>query len=53
MSEGETTNLKQFLETLGHLEEPMGMFYTDRRPTEGFSPRQSRLPTVEQEARNG
>ena len=51
MIEGETGNLQEFLEILGHFEEPMGMFYTDRRPAEGFAPKPGRLPTVEEEAR--
>jgi uncharacterized protein (DUF169 family) len=51
MSEDKTKNLEQFLEILGHLEEPMGMFYTDIQPTDGFAPKPGRLPTVEEEAR--
>jgi uncharacterized protein (DUF169 family) len=52
MSEDETGNLKEFLDILGHFEEPMGMFYTDRRPAEGFAPKPGQLPTVEEESRH-
>ncbi len=37
--------LQSFLDTLGPNEEPMGMFYTDEKPLEGFSPDVSDLPT--------
>lgn len=30
----------------------MGMYYSDREPTDGITPQQGRLPSVEQEARN-
>ena len=33
--------LPQFLETLGLDEEPMGVFYTDEKPADGFSPKES------------
>ncbi len=52
MSEDKTRNLKPFLEILGHLEEPIGMFYTDSRPEKGFAPKPGRMPTVDEEARN-
>ena len=52
MPEDQSSNLEQFLEVLGHLEEPMGMFYTDRQPSEGFAPNPAHLPTVAEEARN-
>lgn len=45
-------NLPQFLETLGLKETPMGLYYTDREPAEGFSPKSSELPTREKELRN-
>ena len=33
--------LPNFLSTLGLDEEPMGLFYTDEKPVEGFSPKES------------
>lgn len=42
-------NLEQFLERLGLEEEPMGIFFTDEKPLEGFSPKVSELPTREKE----
>lgn len=44
--------LPDFLETLGLSEEPMGLFYTDEKPVEGFSPETSDLPTREKEIQN-
>jgi uncharacterized protein (DUF169 family) len=44
--------LPEFLEILGCDEEPMGLFYTDERPPEGFSPKPIDLPTREKEIRN-
>jgi uncharacterized protein (DUF169 family) len=44
--------LPQFLETLGLDEEPMGVFYTDEKPAEGFSPKINELPTREKEMKN-
>jgi uncharacterized protein (DUF169 family) len=44
--------LPQFLETLGLDEEPMGVFYTDEKPAEGFSPKTIDLPTREKEMKN-
>jgi uncharacterized protein (DUF169 family) len=38
------------LETLGLDEEPLGMFYTDRQPEKGFSPKAGLLPSAEAEA---
>ena len=52
MSENKGKNLEELLEILGRIEEPMGMFYTDLRPEEGFVPKPGRIPTVEEEARN-
>ncbi len=51
MPEDDASNLEQFLEVLGHLEEPMGMFYTDRQPAEGFAPNPGHLPTIDEEVR--
>jgi uncharacterized protein (DUF169 family) len=56
--EGETMkpemieSLPDFLSILGLEEEPMGLFYTDQRPTEGFSPRSMQLPTRQREINN-
>jgi uncharacterized protein (DUF169 family) len=44
--------MPQFLEVLGLDEEPMGIFYTDEKPSEGFSPKPMELPTREKEERN-
>jgi uncharacterized protein (DUF169 family) len=44
--------LPRFLETLGLDEEPMGIFYTDHQPAEGFSPKPLDLPTREKEMEN-
>jgi len=45
-------SLPKFLEILGLDEEPMGLFYTDEKPVEGFSPKPMDLPTREKEQRN-
>ncbi len=45
-------SLPQFLEILGLDEEPMGIFYTDEKPAEGFSPKPKDLPTCEKEMKN-
>lgn len=44
--------LPQFLEILGLDDEPMGLFYTDEKPAEGFSPKPNDLPTREKEMKN-
>lgn len=44
-------NLPAFLERLGLTEEPMGLFYTDEQPAEGFSPQVMEPPTPEREQR--
>lgn len=44
--------LPQFLDTLGLDEVPMGVFYTDTKPTHGFSPKPNDLPTREKEIKN-
>ncbi|MBP1741576.1 MAG: hypothetical protein H6Q48_3869 [Deltaproteobacteria bacterium] len=41
--------LPRFLDTLGYDEEPMGIFYTNEKPTEGFAPSSLDLPTREKE----
>jgi len=42
-------SLPEFLETLGLAEEPMGLFHTDDKPLEGFTPKPMALPTREME----
>lgn len=45
-------DLPKFLEVLRLDEEPMGIFYTDEQPAEGFSPKPMDMPTKEKEAKN-
>ncbi len=45
-------SLPKFLEVLRLDEEPMGIFYTDEKPADGFSPKPMDLPTREKEMRN-
>jgi uncharacterized protein (DUF169 family) len=47
-----TIELPKFLEKLGLDEEPMGIFYTDEQPAEGFSPKPMDMPTREKEEKN-
>ena len=42
-------SLPSFLEILGLDEEPMGIFYSDDKPADGFSPKPMDLPTREKE----
>ena len=44
--------LPKFLTVLGLDEEPMGIFYTNEKPVEGFSPKPNDLPTREAEVKN-
>jgi hypothetical protein len=44
--------LPGFLEILGLDEKPMGIFYTDEKPQEGYSPKPLDLPTREKEIKN-
>ncbi|MGD8366813.1 MAG: DUF169 domain-containing protein [Desulfobacterales bacterium] len=44
--------LELFLKTLGLFEAPMGLFYTDTEPAEGFSPPPGELPTRDREKEN-
>jgi len=44
--------LPGFMDCLGLNEEPMGIFYTDEKPQEGFSPDPSEMPTREREIKN-
>ncbi len=50
-TEEEQQAVRDFLDTLGLTEEPMGMYYTDAQPNEGFSPKAGLLPDVGMEAR--
>ncbi len=42
----------KFLEVLGLTEEPVGIFFTDNKPAEGFSPKPMELPLREREIKN-
>ena len=44
--------LPDFLSVLGLEEEPMGLFYTDEKPIDGFAPEPMVLPTRAKEIRN-
>ena len=44
--------LPQFLDILGLDEAPMGIFYTDKEPVDGFTPKLNDLPTREKEIGN-
>jgi len=44
--------LPEFLAVLGLEEQPMGIFYTDEEPDQGFSPKSNELPTREKEMNN-
>jgi uncharacterized protein (DUF169 family) len=46
----EKSALHAFLDALGLAEEPMGMYYTDHQPAQGFSPKSGVLPTTVDEA---
>lgn len=52
MNQNIKKSLPDFLDTLGLDEQPMGIFYTDDKPDEGFSPVPMDLPTREKEIRN-
>jgi len=43
--------LAAFLDRLGLDEEPLGVFYTDREPSQGFSPKPMDLPDRDKEAK--
>ncbi len=51
MDEKIKEGMKEFFEILGLKEEPLGMFYSQHEPKEGFSPKPGNLPTHEMEAR--
>lgn len=44
-------NLADFLQALGHPEEPMGVFYTDSTPPEGYTPKAGAAFSYEMELR--
>jgi len=44
--------LPHFLEILGLDEQPMGVFYSDEKPSSGFSPKATDMPTREKEMKN-
>ena len=52
MDEQIRQSLPTFLEKIGLDEEPMGVFYTDQKPSHGFTPKPSELPTREKELKN-
>jgi uncharacterized protein (DUF169 family) len=52
MNQGIVKSLPKFLEVLGLDEEPMGIFYTNEKPADGFSPKPMGLPTREREMKN-
>lgn len=47
----EFSQVQAFMETLGASEEPLGIYYTDTEPEEGYSPKPRRLPAAAEEAR--
>ncbi|OGP50350.1 MAG: hypothetical protein A2Y79_11535 [Deltaproteobacteria bacterium RBG_13_43_22] len=49
MQEEIKEEMTEFFERLGLKEEPLGMFYTDHPPKEGFAPKPGNLPTREME----
>jgi len=52
MKKNRLKSLTPFLSKLGLDEEPMGIFFTDDKPIEGFSPKPNELPTREKEMKN-
>jgi len=52
MNENTIKNLTALLSAIGLNEEPMGIFYTDEKPKEGFTPKTCDLPTREKEMKN-
>ncbi|MFO7667075.1 MAG: hypothetical protein R6V76_10680 [Desulfobacterales bacterium] len=52
MADKQQGDLNEFLKILGLTEEPIGIFYTDKKPSEGFSPKPMELPTREREMKN-
>jgi len=52
MDQKALNGLPQFLDRLGLDETPMGIFYTNQEPENGFSPKPNELPTREREINN-
>ena len=52
MNQDIVKHLPNFLKNLGLDEEPMGIFYSDHEPADGFSPKPMDLPTREKEMKN-
>lgn len=52
MTDQQLNHLQKFLALIGLKEEPIGIFYTDNKPPEGFSPKPMDLPTREKEIKN-
>lgn len=46
----DVSQVQGLLEALGAAEEPLGIFYTDTEPLQGFTPKPLKLPSVEEEA---
>lgn len=49
MSLYDAAELNDFLEVLGYREAPMAVFYTDKEPEAGFTPKPGDTPTLEKE----
>lgn len=52
MTKNQRDDLAKFLEVLGLAEEPVGIFFTDKKPADGFSPKPMELPSREREIKN-
>ena len=52
MTEQHQDKVERFLDVLGLNEQPVGIFYSDKEPIEGFSPKTLPLPTREKEIKN-
>ena len=52
MNTEQKEKLTLLLQTLGLTEEPMGIFYSNEKPEDGFSPKAIDLPTREKEQKN-
>jgi len=52
MDKNALDRLPQFLDRLGLSEMPMGIFYTDQEPENGYAPKPNTLPTREKEIKN-
>ncbi len=52
MNQEVVKTIPKFLDVLGLDEEPMGIFFTDEKPVDGFSPKPMELPTREKEMKN-